>query len=75
MKIRLIIAFGFFLALALPGGRSYAQEIDFDSLLIRRIEVENPTYMPVIGIAAGATPGTHTKGMSAAATSTSPSSH
>ena len=34
-------------------GRANAQEIDYDSLLIRRIEVENPTYMPVIGLAFG----------------------
>lgn len=33
--------------------RAGAQEIDYDSLLIRRVEVENPTYMPVIGIAFG----------------------
>ena len=35
-----------------PAGMN-AQEIDFDSLLIRRVEVENPTYMPVIGLAFG----------------------
>ena len=34
--------------------RANAQEIDYDSLLIRRVEVENPTYMPVIGLAFGA---------------------
>jgi len=33
--------------------RANAQEIDYDSLLIRRVEVENPTYMPVIGLAFG----------------------
>ncbi|MCK5464050.1 MAG: hypothetical protein KAI95_13580, partial [Bacteroidales bacterium] len=38
--------------LTVPGGAD-AQEIDFDSLLIRRVEVENPTYMPVIGVAFG----------------------
>jgi hypothetical protein len=30
-----------------------AQEIDYDSLLTRSVETENPTYMPVIGLAVG----------------------
>jgi hypothetical protein len=40
-------------ALLLAGGNAHGQEIDFDSLLIREVEVENPTYMPVIGFAGG----------------------
>ncbi len=43
------------LAAVLPTGKLCAQEIDYDSLLTRRIEVENPTYMPVIGFGAGTT--------------------
>ncbi len=35
-----------------PGGAA-AQEIDFDSLLTRKVVVENPTYMPVLGVAFG----------------------
>jgi hypothetical protein len=38
--------------LILSGGVK-AQEIDYDSLLIRKVVVENPTYMPVIGVAFG----------------------
>ncbi len=41
------------LAALLPGRMANAQEIDFDSLLIREYTVENPTYMPIIGIATG----------------------
>jgi len=54
MRYRLFIALFYSLAamLTLPG-RANAQEIDFDSLLIREVEVENPTYMPVIGVAYG----------------------
>ncbi len=54
MRSRLSIALFLSLAamLTVPGGAD-AQEIDFDSLLIRRVEVENPTYMPVIGVAFG----------------------
>jgi hypothetical protein len=54
MRSRIVIALFLSLAamLTLPGGAS-AQEIDYDSLLIRRVEVENPTYMPVIGVAFG----------------------
>jgi len=54
MRSRLSILLFLFLAamLTLPDGAN-AQEIDFDSLLIRRVEVENPTYMPVIGAAFG----------------------
>ncbi len=37
----------------LPGRKSAAQEINFDSLLIRKVTVENPTYMPVVGFAVG----------------------
>ena len=33
--------------------RVSAQEIDFDSLLIREVTVENPTYMPVLGLSVG----------------------
>jgi hypothetical protein len=33
--------------------RAAAQETEYDSLLIRRVETENPTYMPVIGLAVG----------------------
>lgn len=42
-----------FLAVFLAGFQAYGQEIDFDTLLIREVTVENPTYMPVIGFAAG----------------------
>ena len=54
MRSRFTIALFFALAamLTLPD-RANAQEIDYDSLLIRRVEVENPTYMPVIGLAFG----------------------
>lgn len=54
MRSRFTIALFFTLAaiLTFPDGTN-AQEIDFDSLLIRRVEVENPTYMPVIGLAFG----------------------
>ena len=54
MRYKLSIALLYSLAamLTLPG-RANAQEIDFDSLLIREVEVENPTYMPVIGVAFG----------------------
>ncbi len=54
MRSRLSIALFLSLAamLTMPD-RANAQEIDYDSLLIRRVEVENPTYMPVIGLAFG----------------------
>jgi hypothetical protein len=52
VKLRNFIMLTLFLATFLPG-RGNAQEIDFDSLLIREVEVENPTYMPVIGFAGG----------------------
>ena len=54
MRYRLSIALFLSLAamLTMPN-RANAQEIDYDSLLIRRVEVENPTYMPVIGLAFG----------------------
>ena len=55
MKLRLSIAYFFVVAAIMLTGRITAQEIDFDSLLIREIEVENPTYMPVIGFGAGTT--------------------
>jgi hypothetical protein len=53
MNFRLIIGSVFLLAVIMPGSQAYGQEIDFDSLLIREVTVENPTYMPVIGFAAG----------------------
>jgi hypothetical protein len=54
MRSRLSIALFLSLAVMLiVPGRARAQEIDFDSLLIRKVVVENPTYMPVIGIAFG----------------------
>jgi hypothetical protein len=37
----------------MAGSYIQAQEIDFDSLLIREVAVENPTYMPVIGVTTG----------------------
>jgi hypothetical protein len=40
-------------AILIVPGQADAQEIDYDSLLIRKVEVENPTYMPVIGLAYG----------------------
>ena len=43
MKLRLSIAYFFVVAAIMLTGRITAQEIDFDSLLIREIEVENPT--------------------------------
>jgi hypothetical protein len=54
MRFRLSIVLLLSLAavLTLPG-RANAQEIDLDSLLIRKVEVENPTYMPVISVAFG----------------------
>ena len=54
MRSRLSIALFLSLAamLTMPD-RANAQEIDYDSLLIRRVEVENPPYMPVIGLAFG----------------------
>lgn len=53
MKLRNLIACVIFMAALLPGRGIFAQEMDFDSLLIRKITVENPTYMPVIGFSAG----------------------
>ena len=54
MRSRLSIALFFSLAaMLIAPGQANAQEIDFDSLLIRKVEVENPTYMPVIGVAFG----------------------
>ena len=53
MNFRHLIAGILFLAALLPGRLAYGQEIDFDSLLIREVTVENPTYMPVVGFAAG----------------------
>jgi hypothetical protein len=55
MKSRLPILIITFLTafLLFPAGAA-AQEIDYDSLLIRRVEVENPTYMPVIAVNYGA---------------------
>jgi len=53
MKLRQIITGILFLAALLPGRLVMGQEMDFDSLLIREVTVENPTYMPVIGFAAG----------------------
>jgi len=54
MRSRLSIAlFLSLLAMLTMPNRANAQEIDYDSLLIRRVEVENPTYMPVIGLAFG----------------------
>ena len=55
MRLRLIIVSFLTGTGILLTGRVSAQEIDFDSLLIREIEVENPTYMPVIGFGAGTT--------------------
>ena len=55
MKLRLPIVFFISVTTILLTDRVAAQEIDFDSLLIREIEVENPTYMPVIGFGAGTT--------------------
>ncbi len=54
MRFRLSIVLLISLAaeFTLPG-RANAQEIDFDSLLVRKVEVENPTYMPVISVAFG----------------------
>ena len=53
MELRQIITGILFLAALLPGRHAMGQEIDFDSLLIREVTVENPTYMPVIGFAPG----------------------
>jgi hypothetical protein len=54
MRSRLSISLFLILAaMFIMPGRAGAQEIDYDSLLIRRVEVENPTYMPVIGLAYG----------------------
>jgi hypothetical protein len=53
MKCRIFIVALLFSSAILLNGRINAQNIDFDSLLIREIEVENPTYMPVIGIGTG----------------------
>jgi len=48
-----IVLFLSIAAILIVPGQADAQEIDYDSLLIRRVEVENPTYMPVIGVAYG----------------------
>ncbi len=53
MRIRQVIKGILIFAALLPGRYVFSQEIDFDSLLIREVTVENPTYMPVIGFAAG----------------------
>jgi hypothetical protein len=53
MRFRHLITGILFLAALLWGRELRAQEINFDSLLIRKVTVENPTYMPVIGFAAG----------------------
>ncbi len=53
MRTRHLIAGMLLLAALLPERDAFSQEIDFDSLLIREVTVENPTYMPVIGLAAG----------------------
>ena len=54
MKSRLYILSMLILPVLLPG-RIQAQEIDLDSLLIREVEVENPTYMPIVGFGTGTT--------------------
>ncbi len=54
MRIRHFILGIICLAVLLPVRKANAQEIDFDSLLIREVTVENPTYMPIIGVATGA---------------------
>lgn len=54
MRSRLsIVLFLSMAAILIVPGQADAQEIDYDSLLIRKVEVENPTYMPVIGLAYG----------------------
>ncbi|MFC2116128.1 hypothetical protein ACFLTU_06615 [Bacteroidota bacterium] len=53
MNFRYLIGCFLFLAALLPGRVAVAQEIDFDSLLIKEIIVENPTYMPIIGFSTG----------------------
>ena len=53
MKSRISISSLILLSSILLAGSLRAQEIDLDSLLIREIEVENPTYMPVIGFGTG----------------------
>lgn len=53
MKLRYLISGIVLFAALIPGERLAGQEIDFDSLLIREVTVENPTYMPVVGVSAG----------------------
>ena len=53
MKPRISISSLVLLSAILLAGRLQAQEINLDSLLIREIAVENPTYMPVIGFGTG----------------------
>ena len=53
MKFRHVITGFLFLSAILTGWEASGQEIDFDSLLIREVTVENPTYMPVLGFSAG----------------------
>lgn len=53
MKIRYYIGILALITGLFPGQALHAQEIDFDSLLIREVTVENPTYMPVIGFGGG----------------------
>ncbi len=53
MKCRISIVALLFSSAFFLNGRINAQDIDFDSLLIREVEVKNPTYMPVIGFGTG----------------------